>query len=607
MMRENLSKRTRSNWVAVLAAGTLSCGLAPQARADAAQVALTKTQYEQAAAHLEPGGDLYLYARVDGLLRKLVEAVVQGLSAAAPHAAEMAKARDWAVKVHAFLDKNGFYAAQNIGISAVPLDDGLNSLRVFVGRDAQTAALPLWRTLHGSAPRALQSLNLIAQDAALVQISTAEPAQLWQLVRLAVQDLAPAEGREAFDAFLRKLPAQIGVDADTLARSLGAELFLSLHLSESAAITLPLPGNPFSMPTPSLLLGLAVVNDSLPRLIERQIVAAQLPLERTTVGDTALLTLNIPLPLPLPFPLRPTLAHAQGFLLIGSSPETVRAALDARRNGKDLAQNRAFQEAFAGTPWRECNGLGYMTKRFGKLVQDYQRANIAQMETMVKQADTSATVPLLIYTTLMREFAMDEPPAFSALVTRNLPHGVATQGRSTMSGGEWLAGSTLAPAMAVVGAGLMLPAVAGARNRARGVINMNELRQLGMAAIMYSMDHDEAFPAKISDLENKYGVALANLANDASFVWVSGLTAADAAQTVLAFRRPQAGQPVGMLVLYVDGSVKHIDENAWRLKATTPTLFFGTTDPAKVAELQRRVTLPAPYAAQLKTRQSGAQ
>ena len=55
--------------------------------------------------------------------------------------------------------------------------------------------------------------------------------------------------------------------------------------------------------------------------------------------------------------------------------------------------------------------------------------------------------------------------------------------------------------IAIIGilAGMLLPAVAAARERARRTRCMANLSQLGKAMKMYSMDHNEKFPATIED------------------------------------------------------------------------------------------------------------
>ncbi len=60
--------------------------------------------------------------------------------------------------------------------------------------------------------------------------------------------------------------------------------------------------------------------------------------------------------------------------------------------------------------------------------------------------------------------------------------------------------------IAIIGilAGMLLPAVSSARERARRASCMSNLSQIGKAMVMYSMDNDERFPAQMKSLGSEY-------------------------------------------------------------------------------------------------------
>jgi prepilin-type N-terminal cleavage/methylation domain-containing protein/prepilin-type processing-associated H-X9-DG protein len=60
--------------------------------------------------------------------------------------------------------------------------------------------------------------------------------------------------------------------------------------------------------------------------------------------------------------------------------------------------------------------------------------------------------------------------------------------------------------IAIIGilAGMLLPAVSSARERARRASCMSNLSQIGKAMVMYSMDNDERFPSQFYQLGSEY-------------------------------------------------------------------------------------------------------
>ena len=70
--------------------------------------------------------------------------------------------------------------------------------------------------------------------------------------------------------------------------------------------------------------------------------------------------------------------------------------------------------------------------------------------------------------------------------------------------GPGLEPSLGAVAGGAIGAGVLMPALARARQQARHVVSMSNLKQLGLATIMYADDHDGKFPESFEQMREYY-------------------------------------------------------------------------------------------------------
>jgi prepilin-type processing-associated H-X9-DG protein len=135
---------------------------------------------------------------------------------------------------------------------------------------------------------------------------------------------------------------------------------------------------------------------------------------------------------------------------------------------------------------------------------------------------------------------------------------------------------TVLTTLAVLGilAGMLLPAVATARDRARRASGMNNLAQIGKASMMYSMDNDEKRPANFQSLKlytgdsprlfvcpatGKQPGAFSDVDSWTDYVLVPGLTEESPPQSVFVFTHPDCYPNGGGNILFLDGSVQWCD------------------------------------------------
>jgi hypothetical protein len=458
----------------------------------AAGVPPAKTSFEEVTRHLDPGGSIYLYLAtdqwLDGLSASIAELQthVMALPDIPPQDRELFE-RGFAI-ANRLIRNSGIESISGVGFSGVPIGDGLFRTRAILHRHAGTADGYLW-SLAGTAPHELRGLDLLPADTVAGGFFDLDLAGLWKAIEA---DLKAANIQEPVAA-MNQLNQQVGqVTGSTLVEllnAMGIEHGVAFTLDRSRKINLPLPGGATAeLPEPGLALAFRTKDHRLFDWLES--VLEQNPNLIRAERDGAMLR-TLPVPAPLPLELRPTMVRKGDHLIVATTDRLANAILDTQ-TGKQpgLKADVEFLQLARGMP-SEGNQFSFVSRRLADSVRQFQ-------EQLLASAPPDQTGPLRLLQRLLNA----NPPPQSYAVAANTASGWVTVAQGNQEPANAILAPTLVFPTAIM-AGMALPAVAKAREKAQSIQCVNHLKQIGLAARIYATDHNDEFPPDLTSMRNE--------------------------------------------------------------------------------------------------------
>lgn len=356
-------------WLAACAVMRLTAApiddLPPEAR--------SRQQFQEIAARIDMGGDLFFIGNVDDMLERLVHDLTSpgtNSPAGTPEEQLIDNSLD---RMRLFLKKSGLLGLKGFGTSIAPKGKGIHSVKMFIQRDYVDSSFPFWRGFFGWQPRRLESVDFLPGDTAFAHVVTMDLKTIWGLIVSAVHDVASPTTAHEFDERVRALNEALGVSVNQLLSSLGDELFVSVQLSPDETGLIPSAAGFITVPRYSFLVGTATRDDTLRALIEIQFARKRFAMVEKAVEDNLMRYVKNPLPAPMVF--QPAYASLGGYFIMGSSPDIVENALLAFSHKSGLASRRSFQTAFRDLKMVN-NGVTYVAPEMGALMTGVQSAHL---------------------------------------------------------------------------------------------------------------------------------------------------------------------------------------------------------------------------------------
>jgi prepilin-type processing-associated H-X9-DG protein len=153
-----------------------------------------------------------------------------------------------------------------------------------------------------------------------------------------------------------------------------------------------------------------------------------------------------------------------------------------------------------------------------------------------------------------------------------------------------------------VGMGILMPALAKARDQARNVADMSNLKQIGLGLMMYAEDHQGEWPANLEQAKSYFGSpkVLESLRKPKdfegpSYVYVGGQPKGTAPRNIVVYENPEFCTD-RIDVLFLDGHVEAMNPEAFRsgLKSTYERLGREMPEIKFKGELEVKPRIPRP-------------
>jgi hypothetical protein len=450
------------------------------------------TAFHEVTAKLDAGGSLYAYVSTGQFLGNLAGKVgaIRDFALSLPDlGADDRQGLEQAFTVIGDLvRRSGIEGIAGLGVSGIALEKGFYRTRLVVQRAAGADGY-LWQWF-GSRAHALPALEWLPADTVWAVFGDLDLSALWQALTKTAADARVTSMIEGLGELSANIRQATGRSLEEHLASTGGELGIALTLDTQRTFSFEAEGFALrDLPEPALLIALKVKDDALYDWLDAAI--SQNP--QSASGRTATArwrSLNVPAP--VPFALRPTVARVGEYLLVASSDQVVER-VDQIRGSKapGLKSSAEWQRLAKGLP-AEGNSFSFVSARLGETLLKVQTAILGQAATK----------------------SGGKAPDFSALEKVFGPASAAasyTVGWTDASGSQLVTQGTQEPAVVLMSsavvapsavmAGLLLPAVSTAKERAQHTLCINNLKQIALGMILYANDHDDTLPKDLAALE----------------------------------------------------------------------------------------------------------
>jgi prepilin-type processing-associated H-X9-DG protein len=518
-----------------------------------------KTSFVPATKHLDAGGSFYMYLSteewIESIARSWDDMREMFTFAGDLPGNTMDGIKDGYRVIGNGFSQSGIAQLSGIGLSTFPREKNLYLNKAVFHRYADAKRGKFW-DLMGSRSHDLETLRMLPATTAFACFSDFDGQLGWEWLGDMINDSGIPDAQTKFNGQQAQLQS-MGIDLDKLIGSIDGQIGVVFTIDESRTQVFDGPDGQLQVPDIALMIVIQVKDSSIYDLAT-SMVPPDIGVRRTDTAAMKAVTMPIPVPVPIKF--EPTLAQSHGYLMLASNADIIdeaMAVLDGNKNG--LTTTSEFKLLARDVPTQGVN-FHYVSERLGSSI-----AGI--MEQALEQAPDPDNGGVQVAMALV-----DDAKGFHSYgVFEHREDGFYFTGNASTGVGNIIVIPAVVGPTAIL-AGMLLPALNQAREKARRMNCAGNLKQIALASIMYAGDDVEhgRFPDNLAQLhEQKYlmngkvygcpsAEPMSESAADSNYVYVgAGLkdTNRDPATTVLAYCDPANHHYAWMNVMFVDGHV----------------------------------------------------
>ena len=522
----------------------------------------TKSSFKEVTKHLQKDGEFYLYLSTEDAIdafNKRIDEFHNKLTSSDDIKDDLKKNIENGFQLfNTFIDESGVKGISGFGASAKKNNAGIFENKFFLHHYPTKNNGMLWKAF-GNKPHNLDELSLLPADTVLAIYQDFDFASNFKWTTNLIMNsdipLVADKTKRLISAF-----KTFGFDMDKVLSSLngGGGIAITMDKLEKIEVALGSEKN-LKINKPAIILFFKIKNDFIFNSIKSKLIFSKDSnknlAEYVESENKKILKIKIGIPF---INSNPVVIQTKKYLMIASSQKIVDNAFEVQSGKKKgLLDTEEFKLLSKGIPLNG-NGFSFISSRMQTVIEDIQNSAVdGGMQKILQQA-----------------FYNSEQKYTTFNVVSVFEDGILGYGKSYNNLATSLSSAFFVFPIGVMGATL-LPSLSMARESARKISCINNLKQIGLACRMYSAQHDDKFPeldgvAGLKELKDLLGRSQVYVCpssstivqnnqplteDTVSYVYLGGFSEYDNCFIPLAFDKP--GNHNGFCnVLFLDGHVK---------------------------------------------------